>query len=181
MLKKRNKKMSNKTQSFQAKHWSNYSFQRGLIDQLENQPSFFVFHGPGSQGNLPKEELKENKREQQISHENKKIFQLVSNKSFINLLFKIKESFSFLGIFHGPTLLSPLSFSKPKTTKLYAKHKPQGLTQSFCTGFEDKRICLGWVDLPFFFHNLEVSALVDLSPLVEQQISCLNKKFTFGA
>jgi hypothetical protein len=193
---------NNSSKSFQANHWSRYIFQRGLINQLENKPSFLVFHGSGSQGNLPKEE---NKQEQQKGsdtpyslekkrieslyiHENKIVFQLISNKSFLNLLLKIEQSFCFLGIFHGPTLVSPLSFSsfsnpintKPSKSYFFSKFT-QVESRDWFTSFQEKRICLGWVDLPFFYHNLEVSTFVVLPPLVDQQISCLKKNFISAA
>jgi hypothetical protein len=196
--------INNSSKSFQANHWSRYIFQRGLINQLENKPSFFVFHGPGSQGNLPKEGDKQeqtagkpaettqstyalNKKDigSSCAHESKMSFQLISNKSFLNLLLKIEQSFCFLGIFHGPTLVSPFSFSTSKNTKSSKPHffckSAQKDSQDWFTSFQEKRIFLGWVDLPFFWHNLEVSTIVVLPSLVDQQISCLQKKFISAA
>ena len=205
----------NSSKSFQANHWSKYVFQRGLINQLENKPSFLVFHGPGSQGNLPKEQEQQKggdgvttcafspklERSTQngigldkkgigslCAHESKMFFQLISNKSFLNLLLKIEQSFCFLGIFHGPTLVSPLSFSSFSNPIEIKPSKPQffsNFTQTesrdWFTGFQEKKICLGWVDLPFFCHNLEVSTFVVLPPLLDQQISCLKKKYISAA
>ena len=122
------------------------------------------------------------------THENKIVFQLISNKSFLNLLLKIEQSFCFLGIFHGPTLVSPLSLSsfsnlintKPAKPYFFSKFT-QVESRDWFTSFQEKRICLGWVDLPFFYHNLEVSTFVVLPPLVDQQISCLKKNFISAA
>jgi hypothetical protein len=195
---------NNSIKSSQANHWSRYIFQRGLINQLENKSSFLVFHGPGGQGNLPKEEDKQehtagiraetiqstyaqNKKDigSLCAHKTKMSFQLISNKSFLNLLLKIEQSFCFLGIFHGPTLVSPFSFSNTKNTKSSKSHFFGKFTevesQDWFTSFQEKRICLGWVDLPFFYHNLEVSTFVVLPPLVDQQMSCLQKNFISAA